>query len=100
HTRSKRDWSSDVCSSDLAGIFINVVFYLPMTLFLFYTPYTGHARAHAARTKVTLLDSFRVLGTVRHHKSILTVLVLAALASTTEIGRASCRGRVQSPALT
>lgn len=66
-----------------AGIFINVIFYLPMTLFLFRTPYTGHTRAHAPRTKVTLLDSFRVLGTVRHHKSILTVLVLAALASTT-----------------
>ena len=35
------------------------------------------------RTRVGLLDSFRVLGTVRHHREILTVLVLAALASIT-----------------
>src|SRR5699024_7317588 len=29
HTRSKRDWSSDVCSSDLVGIDFHKVFYQP-----------------------------------------------------------------------
>src|SRR5699024_11705574 len=31
HTRSKRDWSSDVCSSDLAMI-TNVVFFIVLSL--------------------------------------------------------------------
>lgn len=65
------------------GIFVNVAFYLPMTLFLFRTPYTGHVRSQVRRTRVGVLDSFRVLGTVRNHREILTVLVLAALASIT-----------------
>src|SRR5699024_11595447 len=63
------------------GIFVNVAIYLPMTLFLFRTPYTGHVRSQVRRTRVGARDSFRLIGTVRTNREILTVLVLATLAS-------------------
>src|SRR5699024_9892807 len=45
HTRSKRDWSSDVCSSDLS-VFLGSVFYLlilligPLFLEIFYSAWS------------------------------------------------------------
>src|SRR5699024_11733452 len=39
HTRSKRDWSSDVCSSDLLGVGTLFIVLLAMTLFLNFAPY-------------------------------------------------------------
>src|SRR5699024_11943785 len=33
HTRSKRDWSSDVCSSDLSGEAVMVYFYSPRCVY-------------------------------------------------------------------
>nr|WP_280712904.1 MFS transporter [Brevibacterium marinum] len=66
------------------GIFINIVFYLPLTLFLMRTPYTGHIRSGGIRTtRTTLLQSLRVLIDVRHNRSIVGMLLLAALASIT-----------------
>lgn len=65
------------------GMVVNVVFYAPLTVFLFFTPVTGHERVKAPKHKVSLIDSFRVLATVRDHKTIFTVLVLAAFASIT-----------------
>lgn len=67
-----------------AGIFINIVFYVPLTLFLVRTRFTGHSREgvrHAARA--TLLSSFKVLGRVRHNHAIIGMLILAASASIT-----------------
>lgn len=65
------------------GMVANVAFYAPLTLFLFFTPITGHVRVKTVAKKVGLLDSFRVLVTVRRHKTIFTVLLLAAFASMT-----------------
>ena len=66
------------------GIFINIIFYLPLTLFLIRTPFTGHLRSGGVRTtKTTLLASLKVLVEVRHNRSIIGMLLLAALASIT-----------------
>ncbi|MEO7123213.1 MAG: MFS transporter [Lacisediminihabitans sp.] len=67
-----------------AGIFANIVFYLPLTIFLIRTPFTGHSREGVFTTgRISLLDSFRVLGTVRRNRVILGMLILSALASVT-----------------
>lgn len=66
------------------GILINIVFYLPLTIFLIRTPFTGHTRSGMpAKTRTNLLTSFKVLAEVRHNKSIVGMLLLAALASIT-----------------
>ena len=66
------------------GIFINIVFYLPLTIFLMRTPFTGHTRSGSPnKTRTTLVQSLRVLVDVRHNRSIISMLLLAALASIT-----------------
>lgn len=66
------------------GIFLNIVFYLPLTVFLMRTPFTGHSREGSFTTgRFSLIDSFRVLGTVRRNHVILGMLILSALASVT-----------------
>src|SRR5699024_11443834 len=37
HTRSKRDWSSDVCSSDLRGLFLLIIVLFAVGLLGAYT---------------------------------------------------------------
>lgn len=64
------------------GIIANIVFYLPLTLFLTRTKYTGHTRDGGFSSgRMSLLDSFRVLGTVRRNRVLMGMLILAALAS-------------------
>jgi MFS family permease len=64
------------------GIFANILFYLPVVLFLARTKFTGHAREGLFSTgRVSMLQSFKVLGVVRHHPRIMGMLILAALAS-------------------
>lgn len=66
------------------GIFLNIVFYLPLTVFLMRTSFTGHSREGSFTTgRFSLIDSFRVLGTVRRNRVILGMLILSALASVT-----------------
>lgn len=65
-----------------AGIFANVVFYLPLTLFLFRTRFTGHTREQrVARPRVGLLGSLRVLRDVRSDHTVVSMILLAGLAS-------------------
>jgi predicted MFS family arabinose efflux permease len=65
-----------------AGIFCNVLFYLPLTLFLFRTRFTGHTRAgRAARVRVSALDSVRVLRQVAANHTLVSMIALAGLAS-------------------
>src|ERR1700761_9416408 len=48
------------------GIFVNIAFYLPLTLFLFRTKFTGHVRDHGPRPqRIGIRDSLRVLRDVR-----------------------------------
>src|SRR5690349_9559779 len=74
HTRSLRDWSSDVCSSDLAQHF--------------------ELAPHPADKAPAFLGKFRplFLGGSRHGQHAAMVLEVLA-----EIGRASCRERALSP---
>ncbi len=64
-----------------AGIFVNVAFYLPLTLFLFRTRFTGHTRDRHARPRVGALESLRVLREVGSHRTLVSMIVLAGLGS-------------------
>ena len=65
-----------------AGIFTNVLFYLPLTLFLFRTKFTGHTRAgRPSRVRVGLADSVRVLRKVGADHTLVSMIALAGLAS-------------------
>jgi MFS family permease len=62
------------------GIFANVLFYLPMTLLMLRTPYTGHTRSgYVHRVRMTLLDGFRVLRSVGDDPVLVSMIVLAGL---------------------
>jgi MFS family permease len=64
----------------VAGIFVNVVFYLPLTLFLFRTKFTGHTRDdRAPRKRFGIMESVRVLRDVRADPTMISMLVLGGL---------------------
>ncbi len=64
------------------GIFVNIVIYLPLTLFLLRTKFTGHVRdQRVPRTRVGLMDSLRVLRAVRSNRTLVSMIVLAGLGS-------------------
>ncbi|HET9188283.1 MAG TPA: MFS transporter, partial [Acidothermaceae bacterium] len=65
-----------------AGIFVNIAFYLPLTLFLFRTKFTGHTRDDGVRRpRVGVVDSLRVLRDVRANHTLVSMIVLAGLGS-------------------
>ena len=65
-----------------AGIFANVAFYLPLTLFLFRTKFTGHTRdGEIPGRRIGLLDSVRVLREVRTNRTLVSMIVLGGLGS-------------------
>ncbi len=65
-----------------AGIFVNVAFYLPLTLFLFRTTFTGHTRdGIVPRVRVGLISSLRVFREIRSDHTMVSMIVLAGLAS-------------------
>ncbi len=65
-----------------AGIFANIAFYLPLTLFLFRTRFTGHTRDHGVtRPRLGVLDSLRVFREVRTNHTMVSMIVLAGLGS-------------------
>ncbi|NJQ05604.1 MFS transporter [Streptomyces lonarensis] len=64
-----------------AGIFVNVLFYLPLTLFLLRTRFTGHTRGGGGRPRVGLVESLRVLREVRGDRTLVSMIALAGLAS-------------------
>jgi MFS family permease len=66
-----------------AGIFANILFYLPLTLFLFRTRFTGHSRdgRPVARERIGLKDSIRVLRQVRTNRTVVSMIVLGGLGS-------------------
>jgi MFS family permease len=64
------------------GIFANIAFYLPLTLFLFRTRFTGHTRdGGVPRTRVGLLDSVRVLRAVGTNHTLVSMIILGGLGS-------------------
>jgi MFS family permease len=64
------------------GIFVNIAIYLPLTLFLFRTKFTGHTRDHGGpRTRVGLKESLRVLREVRSDRVVVSMIILGGLGS-------------------
>ena len=65
-----------------AGIFTNIVFYVPLTLFLFRTKFTGHTRDEGVRRpRIGVMDSLRVLRQVRSNHVLVSMIVLGGLGS-------------------
>jgi MFS family permease len=65
-----------------AGIFVNIAFYLPLTLYLFRTRFTGHTRdGGIRRVRVGVLDSVRVLRQVGSNHTLVSMIILAGLGS-------------------
>ncbi|HEY1484750.1 MAG TPA: MFS transporter [Micromonosporaceae bacterium] len=66
----------------ITGIFVNVAFYLPLTLYLFRTKFTGHIRdGGVRRVRVGMVDSIRVLRNVASNHTLVSMIVLAGLGS-------------------
>jgi MFS family permease len=65
------------------GIFANVLMYLPMTIWLARTPYTGHAREGdaARRARVSPLEAVRVLREVAGQPVLISMVALGGLSS-------------------
>ncbi|MBV9793073.1 MAG: MFS transporter [Actinobacteria bacterium] len=64
------------------GIFVNVAIYLPLTLFLFRTKFTGHTRDHGGpRARVGLRESLRVFREVRSDRVVVSMIILGGLGS-------------------
>ncbi|RZS89634.1 putative MFS family arabinose efflux permease [Motilibacter rhizosphaerae] len=65
-----------------AGIFTNVLIYLPLTIFLARTRFTGHSRAgEAARPRLTVAGALRVLREVGDDPVIVSQIILGGLGS-------------------
>lgn len=65
-----------------AGIFVNVAIYVPLTVFLMFTKYTGHSRdGLIARSRMTLRDAGRVLAFTAHDQVLMAMIVLGGLGS-------------------
>jgi MFS family permease len=68
------------------GIFANVLFYIPMTIVMARTAFTGHTRDvpdPTATPRVGLLNSFRLLGQLRSNRLLVSMIVLAGLVAIT-----------------
>jgi MFS family permease len=68
------------------GIFANVLIYVPMTIVMARTRFTGHTRVdlnEAPRPRMGLLGSLRLLGELRNNRSLVSMIVLAGLVALT-----------------
>jgi len=64
------------------GIFVNAAIYLPLTLFLFRTRFTGHLRdVGERRPRVGLRDAVATLRQVRNNHTLMSMIILAGLGS-------------------
>ena len=65
-----------------AGLFINAIIYLPLTLWLMLVPYTGHSReGKPPRRVLRWRDAFDVIRDIADNRPILTMIVLGGAAS-------------------
>ena len=59
------------------GMFLNMLLFVPFTVYLLFVPFTGHTRLGAQkRPRLTLRDTFAVVGEVAKFPPILVVFVL------------------------
>src|SRR5207249_9047663 len=95
HTRSKRDWSSDVCSSDLPAGEPNFILGMGTTsttlaLWKFHVDWTTPANSTFTGPTTITVSSFAEACTGG------TCIPQPGTSQKLEIGRASCRERVES----
>ena len=65
-----------------AGIFVNVLIYLPLTIFLARTRFTGHTRNESVpRVRLSALDAVRVLREVAGDPLLISMIALGGLGS-------------------
>jgi MFS family permease len=65
-------------------VLVNAVFFLPMTILMIRTPFTGHTRAGVVRReRVTLWDSLKVLQSLRSNRKLVAMIALAGLTAVT-----------------
>ncbi len=69
--------------SPAAGLVVNTLIYLPLTIWLLTVPYTGHSREGAAPARRALgwRDAFEVVREVSGNRPIITMVVLAGCVS-------------------
>jgi MFS family permease len=68
------------------GIFANMLIYVPMTILMARTRFTGHTRLdpwEPARARVGLIESLRVLGQIRTNRLLVSMIALAGLTAVT-----------------
>jgi len=64
------------------GLFVNAAIYLPLTLFLFRTRFTGHVRRDGVRKpRMTIADAVRTIRSVAANRTLVSMIMLAGLAS-------------------
>jgi MFS family permease len=64
------------------GLLANVLIYLPLTIFLMRTPYTGHAHGVAATARrVGLVEGMKALALAKTDPRIVSMIVLAGVTS-------------------
>ena len=69
--------------SPAAGLIVNTLIYLPLTLWLLTVPYTGHTREAAvpARRAISWRDAFDVIREVSGNRPIITMVTLGGCVS-------------------
>ena len=68
------------------GIFANVLIYVPMTIVMARTAFTGHMRDASdftPRARIGLLSSLRLVGELRNNRLLVSMIVLAGLVAVT-----------------
>jgi len=65
------------------GIFVNVLIYLPLTIWLVVMPYTGHLRdaTGVRRPPMTFADALKVLREVRDNPTLISMVALGGVSS-------------------
>ncbi|MGE3268465.1 MAG: MFS transporter [Chloroflexota bacterium] len=65
------------------GIWVNVLIYLPLTIWLVVMPYTGHLRdaTGVRRPPMTFADAFRVLREVADNPTLISMVALGGMSS-------------------
>ncbi|WP_402468432.1 MFS transporter [Isoptericola aurantiacus] len=62
------------------GLFVNVLFYVPMTFLMLRTPFDGHARSgYVHRARMTFADTFGVVRTVGGDRVLMGMIALTSL---------------------
>src|SRR5206468_8575430 len=93
HTSSDRDWSSDVCSSDLNGAGVRSVSTCDVYPAAIGTFREDIAGAYGPYASAIWIAGRAMAETIRREGAAAALLIDAPVVGRVEIGRASCRER-------